>query len=129
MRHVLWRIYKFFIVYFHNKNPILIFWSVIMNEIIAEYKYSLQLMHDQSKYAESKNASLIVFSSALIFGIISNIDNIRMLFFWNNLTFLPFFKDDVYIIGNNLLCWFFTFINNIIITFLYATNTTSFSGK
>ena len=56
-------------------------------------------MHDQSKYAESKNASLIVFTSALAFAVISNIDNIRKLFIFEYCNYLPIYKEDVFIIG------------------------------
>ena len=36
-------------------------------------------MHEQSKYSETKNEPMIVFTSAIFIGIISNIENIRNL--------------------------------------------------
>jgi hypothetical protein len=67
--------------------------------MLEEYRYSLQLMHDQSKYAESKNAALIVFTSAFAFAVISNIDNIRNLFLFEHCYNLPLYKEEVFIIG------------------------------
>ncbi len=46
-------------------------------DLTNELKYSLEIMHEQSRYAETKNASMIVFTSAIFIGIISNIENIR----------------------------------------------------
>jgi hypothetical protein len=70
-----------------------------LDAILEEYRYALQLMHDQSKYAESKNASLIVFTSAFAFGVISSIDNIRKLFLLNIFNFLPAYKEEVFMCG------------------------------
>lgn len=49
-------------------------------DLTNELKYSLDIMHEQSRYAETKNASMIVFTSAIFIGIISNTENIKDLF-------------------------------------------------
>ena len=49
-----------------------------------ELKYSLDIMHEQSRFAETKNASMIVFTSALFVGVLSNVDNIKELIFYND---------------------------------------------
>ena len=46
-------------------------------DLTNELKYSLDIMHEQSRYAETKNASMIVFTSAIFIGIISNTENIK----------------------------------------------------
>ena len=74
-----------------------------MKNITDELKYSLSIMHDQSKYAEAKNGSLIVLSGTLLFGIIGNIDNIKKVFIYENIKFLPIFKEDVYLISISLI--------------------------
>lgn len=48
-----------------------------------ELKYALDIMHEQSRFAETKNASMIVFTSALFIGLLSNVDNIKELIFYN----------------------------------------------
>jgi hypothetical protein len=42
----------------------------------------LDLMHEQNKYAESKNASIVVLSGALLIGLISTYDKIPDLLIW-----------------------------------------------
>ncbi len=49
-----------------------------------ELKYALDIMHEQSRFAETKNASMIVFTSALYVGLLSNVDNIKELIFYND---------------------------------------------
>lgn len=80
-----------------------------------ELKYSLDIMHEQSKFAETKNASMIVFTSALFIGILSNIDAIRKLLLFEN-TKLLVFKENAYktFIILFLLTLVFSFIISII---------------
>ena len=59
-----------------NKNKLI--------DLTNELKYSLDIMHEQSKFSETKNASMIVFTSALFVGVLSNVDNIKELIFYND---------------------------------------------
>lgn len=56
----------------------------------TELKYSLDIMHEQAKFAETKNASMIVFTSAIFIGVISNVEEIRNFIIVENNIFLPF---------------------------------------
>ena len=51
-------------------------------EYTDELKYSLDIMHEQSRFAETKNASMIVFTSALFVGLLANTDKIKELIFY-----------------------------------------------
>lgn len=53
-------------------------------ELINELKYALDIMHDQSRFAETKNASMIIFTSALFIGLLSNIDQLEKILFYND---------------------------------------------
>ena len=55
-----------------------------MSEYSDKLEYALNIMHDQSKYAETKNASLIVFTGALWVGILSSLDKIKSLLIFDN---------------------------------------------
>ena len=46
-------------------------------------EYIVDIMHEQSRFAETKNASMIVFTSALFIGLLSNMDKIKELIFFN----------------------------------------------
>jgi pycsar effector protein len=48
-----------------------------------EIFYALNIMHEQARYAELKNSSLIVFSSAFAFGTIANVEGIRRILAYN----------------------------------------------
>ena len=60
-----------------------------------ELKYSLDIMHEQSRFAEAKNASMVVFTSALFVGILSNVNSIRKLIVFDNDN-LCIFKENAY---------------------------------
>jgi|GEM_PF-551249 len=47
-----------------------------MKTKIEDYQFYLTLMHDQVKYAEGKNAAIIVFSGGALIGLINSIDSI-----------------------------------------------------
>lgn len=53
-------------------------------ELRNELKYALDIMHEQSRFAETKNASMIVFTSALFIGLLSNINQLEKLIFYND---------------------------------------------
>ena len=59
-------------------------------DFTTELKYSLDIMHEQAKFAETKNASMIVFTSAIFIGVISNVEEIRNFIIVENNIFLPF---------------------------------------
>ena len=52
-------------------------------------------MHEQSRYAETKNASMIVYTSAIFIGIISNVENIKAVMIVD-FSFLPPFREGVF---------------------------------
>ena len=53
-------------------------------ELRNELKYALDIMHEQSRFAETKNESMIVFTSALFIGLLSNINQLEKLIFYND---------------------------------------------
>ena len=63
--------------------------------LTEELKYSLDIMHEQSRYAETKNASMIVYTSAIFIGIISNVENIKAVMIVD-FSFLPPFREGVF---------------------------------
>lgn len=50
-----------------------------MKKISKKLKYALDIAHNQSNYVKTKNGAMIVFTSAMLIGIISNIENINKL--------------------------------------------------
>ncbi len=80
-----------------------------------ELKYSLNIMHEQSKFAETKNASMIVFTSALFVGILANVDAIKSLIIFDTSRF-PVFKDNSY--KAFIIIFLFTLIISFIISII-----------
>ncbi len=80
-----------------------------------ELKYSLDIMHEQSKFAEAKNASMIVFTSALFIGILSNINAIQNLLVFKNTKFWVF-KENAYKIF--IILFLITLIISLIISII-----------
>ena len=85
-------------------------------DFTTELKYSLDIMHEQAKFAETKNASMIVFTSAIFIGVISNVDEIRNLIVVENKNFPTFneFAFKLFFFDINCLSWFFYFFYKII---------------
>ena len=61
-----------------------------MKDFKNELKYALDIIHEQTRFAETKNVSMIVFTSALFIGIISNLNNIRDFIIIEDSRFLVF---------------------------------------
>lgn len=71
-------------------------------------------MHDQVKYAESKNSSIILFTSALLIGFVTVNSEIKDLITVNTISFLPQFDPDLFSICSivlSLLLLLSTFIS------------------
>ncbi len=83
-----------------------------------ELKYALDIMHEQSRFAETKNVSMIVFSSALFVGILSNINEIRNFIIIDS-SILPVFNENAYkiFILSILITLFISFIFSILAFF------------